>query len=111
MDSVLCFGFAFLLQGILIAAIINYFTSLSHKRDDGEITETEKWLQGLLSTPLQPALEAVLSKDPVGTRVLLSISVVVSGLVSMALTSGVWAIILIATIALAGIWLSVYGDY
>ena len=58
-----------------------------------------------MSFPLKPALEAILSKDRVGIRILLTISVVTSALVSVAFTNGAW-IILVAIVLIIGIWFS-----
>lgn len=105
-----CFGFAFLMQGILVAAIIQYFSALSEKRTDGTISEEEKWFQGCLTVPLQPALQAVLSKDPKGIRIILSICVVVSALTAIVFTSGDGAVIVIALIALTAIGVSALSE-
>lgn len=108
--GLVCFGFAFLMQGIVVAAILQYFSALSEKRTAGEITESEKWFQGCLTVPLQPALQAVLAKDPKGIRVLLSICVVVSALTAIIFTTGDGAVIVISLIILIAIGVSALAE-
>jgi len=107
--SLCCFGILFLFQGIAAAVLLEYFSTLSKKRRDGSITEFEKWIQGFISIPLKPALEAVLAKDPVRIRVLLSISVMLSAIISLLITS-YEGVLIVAIVLLTIVWLSALSD-
>jgi hypothetical protein len=106
MDSLLCFGFMFLLQGVFIAAVMSYFNDLSKKRRQGTITEDEKWLQGLISLPAMPVLEVVLQKDQVGMRWLLTLAVVVSFVLTMLFIPNLIVLLVACLVLIGAIWLS-----
>jgi hypothetical protein len=103
--SLACFFVGFFIQGILIAFIWNWFKSVSEKRRQRKITEREKWQQAIVSIPAKPILEAILRKDPIGMRVLYSISLANSTIFSVLLSSG-YFIIILSLLVLACIWLS-----
>ena len=94
---------------MVVAAVLEYFNALSNKRRDGSITEVEKWIQGVISLPVKPALEAILTKDPVGIRILISVSVVLSAIASFLITS-YGGIFIVTVVLLVVVWLSALNE-
>jgi hypothetical protein len=103
--SFVYFFIGFLIQGLIISAIWNWFKKLSAKRKRREITEFEKWQQAIVSVAAKPILESVLRKDPVGMRIIYSVCVGNSTLIAVLLSSS-YVIIGFSILVLACIWLS-----
>jgi hypothetical protein len=99
------FFFGFLVQGVSLSLLWNWYKELSRKRSKRKITEAEKWQQGSVSLIAKPMLEVIIRKDPVGMRAIYSISVLNSTILS-ALLCADSSIILLSILILACIWLS-----
>jgi hypothetical protein len=104
--SIFCFFLAFVLQGIIVASIMNYFEDLSYKRRRKSISDGEKWIQGVISVVAEPILEIILDKDPAGMRLLISICLGIATAIAIIFASADGFIIICALILLATTWLS-----
>ncbi len=66
------------IQGIILSMLIYYFNSLSEKRKNKEITNLEKWQQGIMSPIITLVLEAILAKDPIKNCAVITVWLIVS---------------------------------
>jgi hypothetical protein len=94
------------IECILGSAIMSHFSNLSEKRRRRQITEFEKLQQAIISLPAKPILQAVLSKDPLGMRLVISFCVISSGLVTLCLISSKGFMIGFMAFLLFVTWLS-----
>jgi hypothetical protein len=99
------FFLGFLVQGISLSLVWNWYKELSRKRNKRQITESEKWQQGSVSVIAKPILEVVIRKDPIGMRAIYSISVLNSTILAILLCADS-SIIWLSIIIFACIWLS-----
>lgn len=104
-----CFVFAFLLQGMTAAVVVSHFQNLSEKRQQHNITEFEKWVQGFIGAVAKPVLEAILKKDPVGVRVIVTACLLISSGMAFFFSptpDGTGCLVGLTVILLAATWLS-----
>lgn len=104
--SLFCFVGGFFVQGLIAAIVMQHFDGLSVKRRSRTMTSWEKWQQAIISLPAKPLLEAVLSKDRKGSRVIVTIALLGSGLLSIIFTSSDGFMVGLIGVLLAITWLS-----
>ncbi len=99
------FFIVLVIECILGSAIMSHFSNLSEKRRK-RLTEFEKFQQAIISIPAKPILQAVLSKNPLGMRLVISFCLISSGLITLCLISSKGFMISFMAFLLFVTWLS-----
>lgn len=104
--SLICFVLTFFVQTLILGGLYVRFKKLKEKHRRKTITDAEKWERALISVPAKPFLEVILDKNPVGIRVIITISVLISTITTVFLTSNDALVIIVSIVLVFSIWLS-----
>jgi len=106
MESLVFFMIISLIQGLIFSALLWYFNWLSQKRRQKQITDFEKWQQAAISPVIDPVLETILTKDPQGTRIIITVCLAISGITTIIFTLSDLFIFLLVSFLITATWLS-----